>query len=118
MESALHLAIYQEDGLNLPVVDFLIQNSSSLDRQTKEGNTPLHYCVIYNKMECLRLLLRVGANPNIDNNNGKTPYDIAQERHCRTMMEMVKESNQILINFYQPLSSSAETSFETKEKYV
>lgn len=89
MESALHLAIYQEDGLSLPVVDFLIQNSSSLDRQTKEGNTPLHYCVIYNKVECMRLLLRVGANPNIDNNNSKTPFDIAQERHCKTMMEMV-----------------------------
>lgn len=88
-ESPLHLAIYQEDGLSLPVVDFLIQNSGSLDRQTKEGNTPLHYCVIYNKIECLRLLLRVGANPNIENNNNKTPLDIAVERNGAKMIDMV-----------------------------
>ena len=88
-ETALHIAIYQENGSSLPLVDFLVQNSRSPDRQTKEGNTPLHYCVIYDKPECMRLLLRVGANPSIENNNGKTPLDIARERHCRNMEEMV-----------------------------
>ncbi|CAL4129830.1 unnamed protein product, partial [Meganyctiphanes norvegica] len=93
-ECALHVAIYQEDGISLPLVDFLVQNCNSLDRQTKEGNTPLHYCVIYNKTECMRLLLRVGANPNIENNNGKTPLDIAHERNCRVMEDMLKQAIQ------------------------
>ena len=88
-ETALHIAIYQEDGSSLSLVDFIVQNSRSPDRQTKEGNTPLHYCVIYDRPECMRLLLRVGANPSIENNNGKTPLDIARERHCRNMEEMV-----------------------------
>lgn len=88
-ECALHVAIYQENGASLPLVDFLVQNSHSLDRQTLEGNTPLHYCVISNKPECMRLLLRVGANPSIENNNGKTPLDIANERNCRLMEDMV-----------------------------
>ncbi|XP_042212212.1 arf-GAP with SH3 domain, ANK repeat and PH domain-containing protein 1-like isoform X6 [Homarus americanus] len=87
-ECALHVAIYQENGASLPLVDFLVQNSHSLDRQTLEGNTPLHYCVISNKPECMRLLLRVGANPSIDNNNGKTPLDIANERNCRLLEDM------------------------------
>ena len=88
-ECALHVAIYQENGASLPIVDFLVQNSHSLDRQTKEGNTPLHYCVISNEPECMRLLLRVGANPSIENNNGKNPMDIASERNCRLMEDMV-----------------------------
>lgn len=83
------MAIYQENGTSLPLVDFLVQNSHSLDRQTVEGNTPLHYCVISNKPECMRLLLRVGANPSIENNNGKTPLDIANERNCRLLEDMV-----------------------------
>ncbi|XP_042886546.1 arfGAP with SH3 domain, ANK repeat and PH domain-containing protein-like isoform X7 [Penaeus japonicus] len=93
-ECALHVAIYQENGASLPLVDFLVQNSHSLDRQTKEGNTPLHYCVIYNKPECMRLLLRVGANPSIENNNGKNPQDIANERNCRLMADMLSQAQQ------------------------
>ncbi|XP_042212207.1 arf-GAP with SH3 domain, ANK repeat and PH domain-containing protein 1-like isoform X1 [Homarus americanus] len=93
-ECALHVAIYQENGASLPLVDFLVQNSHSLDRQTLEGNTPLHYCVISNKPECMRLLLRVGANPSIDNNNGKTPLDIANERNCRLLEDMLSQAQQ------------------------
>ncbi|XP_069162450.1 arfGAP with SH3 domain, ANK repeat and PH domain-containing protein isoform X6 [Procambarus clarkii] len=93
-ECALHVAIYQENGASLPLVDFLVQNSHSLDRQTLEGNTPLHYCVISNKPECMRLLLRVGANPSIENNNGKTPLDIANERNCRLMEDMLSQAQQ------------------------
>ncbi|XP_066950442.1 arfGAP with SH3 domain, ANK repeat and PH domain-containing protein isoform X4 [Macrobrachium rosenbergii] len=93
-ECALHVAIYQENGASLPLVDFLVQNSHSLDRQTKEGNTPLHYCVISNKPECMRLLLRVGANPSIENNNGKNPMDIASERNCGLMEDMLNQALQ------------------------
>ncbi|XP_064115650.1 arfGAP with SH3 domain, ANK repeat and PH domain-containing protein-like [Macrobrachium nipponense] len=93
-ECALHVAIYQENGASLPLVDFLVQNSHSLDRQTKEGNTPLHYCVISNKPECMRLLLRVGANPSIENNNGKNPMDIASERNCGLMADMLNQALQ------------------------
>lgn len=79
-ESSLHHAISQEKGGSLHIIDFLVQNSSSLDKKTKEGNTALHYCVIQNQPETLRLLLRSGANPDIENNNGKTPLNIAHER--------------------------------------
>ncbi|CAB4060108.1 ASAP [Lepeophtheirus salmonis] len=57
-ETSLHYAISHETGQSLHVVDFLVQNSTSLDRQTREGNTPLHYCVIQNQTESMRLLLR------------------------------------------------------------
>ncbi len=32
--------------------------SGNLDKQTEWGNTALHYCCMYEKPECLKLLLR------------------------------------------------------------
>ncbi|XP_037079272.1 arfGAP with SH3 domain, ANK repeat and PH domain-containing protein-like [Pollicipes pollicipes] len=90
-ETALHLAVRQEvDGSSLHIVDFLVQNTDSLNTQTAEGNAVLHYCAIHNRPECMRLLLRAGADPRLVNNNGKTPRDIAEERGyalCRELLE-------------------------------
>ena len=66
-----------------------MQNSLALDKQTREGNTPLHYCVIQNQTESMRLLLRSGANPSIENNNGKSPLSISKERNHHLCEEMV-----------------------------
>lgn len=88
-ETSLHFAISRETGLSLHIVDFLVQNSSTLDKQTREGNTPLHYCVIQNQCESMRLLLRSGANPGLENKNGKTPISIAKERGHELCEELV-----------------------------
>ena len=91
-ETSLHYAISRENnGNSLHIVDFLVQNSTNLNKQTREGNTPLHYCVIQNQCESMRLLLRSGANPCVENNNGKTPIDIAKERGHHLCEEMVSE---------------------------
>ena len=96
-ETSLHHAISQETGGSLHVVDFLVQNSSSLDRKTKEGNTPLHYCVIQNQPEAMRLLLRSGAAPDLPNNNGKTPLNIARERGYHLCEELVSGTHFTLL---------------------
>uniref|UniRef100_A0A8V5GFC9 Uncharacterized protein n=1 Tax=Melopsittacus undulatus TaxID=13146 RepID=A0A8V5GFC9_MELUD len=64
-ETALHLAVRTADQTSLHLVDFLVQNCGNLDKQTALGNTVLHYCSMYNKPECLKLLLR--GKPTIDN---------------------------------------------------
>jgi ankyrin repeat protein len=92
-ETSLHHAISKETGTSLHMVDFIIQNSSSLDRRTREGNTPLHYCVIQNQPEAMRLLLRSGASPDLANNNGKTPLSIAKERGYHLCEELVRAKN-------------------------
>lgn len=38
--------------------------SGNLDKQTSVGNTVLHYCSMYGKPECLKLLLR--SKPTVD----------------------------------------------------
>jgi len=88
-ESALHKAISHENGHSLHIVDFIVQNSCSLDKQSREGNTPLHYCVIQDQSESMRLLLRAGANASVENNNGKSPLAIAKERNHHLCEEML-----------------------------
>uniref|UniRef100_A0A8C1QSL4 ArfGAP with SH3 domain, ankyrin repeat and PH domain 1a n=1 Tax=Cyprinus carpio TaxID=7962 RepID=A0A8C1QSL4_CYPCA len=63
-ETALHFAVRTSDQTSLHLVDFLVQNSGTPDRQTDSGNTSLHYCCTYEKPECLKLLLR--GKPSID----------------------------------------------------
>uniref|UniRef100_A0A674B5X0 ArfGAP with SH3 domain, ankyrin repeat and PH domain 1a n=1 Tax=Salmo trutta TaxID=8032 RepID=A0A674B5X0_SALTR len=63
-ETALHYSVRTADQTSLHLVDFLVQNSGNLDRQTENGNTALHYCCLYEKQECLKLLLR--GKPAID----------------------------------------------------
>ena len=60
-ENGFHLAISQNNPNILPVLEFLIQNSSTVNQQNVSGNTPLHYCVKENNVDCLKLLLKAGA---------------------------------------------------------
>lgn len=105
-ETALHLAVLREMGSSLHIVDFLIQNMSpqGLNKQTipssdpsvsassPDGgkNTPLHFCAMYDRRECMKLLLRTGADFDIKNSQNKTPLDLAMEQGndvCKEMLE-------------------------------
>lgn len=92
-ETMLHLAIAQEDGTSLPIVDFIVQNSNlnSLSRQTRDGNTCLHLCSLLNKSECMKCLLRIKPDiANMKNNAGLTALDIAQEHDYQLCAELLK----------------------------
>ncbi|XP_038859582.1 arf-GAP with SH3 domain, ANK repeat and PH domain-containing protein 1a isoform X3 [Salvelinus namaycush] len=77
-ETALHYSVRTADQTSLHLVDFLVQNSGNLDRQTENGNTALHYCCLYEKQECLKLLLRGKPAIDIANQSGETALDIAR----------------------------------------
>ncbi|XP_054266404.1 arfGAP with SH3 domain, ANK repeat and PH domain-containing protein-like isoform X2 [Macrosteles quadrilineatus] len=97
-ETALHLAVIREIGLSLCIVDFLVQNmrSAGLDKITAAsgrdggGNTALHLCAIHDKPECMKLLLRSGADPTLRNAQDKTPLDIATEKGHHTCEELLR----------------------------
>ncbi|CAG5896170.1 unnamed protein product, partial [Menidia menidia] len=77
-ETALHYSVRTADHTSLHLVDFLVQNSGNLDKQTEWGNTALHYCCMYEKPECLKLLLRGKPATDIPNQNGETALDVAR----------------------------------------
>ncbi|XP_057189892.1 arf-GAP with SH3 domain, ANK repeat and PH domain-containing protein 1a isoform X2 [Triplophysa rosa] len=91
-ETALHFAVRTSDQTSLHLVDFLVQNSGTPDRQTESGNAALHYCCTYEKPECLKLLLR--GKPSIDlvNQNGETAFDIARRLKNTQCEELLVEA--------------------------
>uniref|UniRef100_A0A673L443 ArfGAP with SH3 domain, ankyrin repeat and PH domain 1a n=1 Tax=Sinocyclocheilus rhinocerous TaxID=307959 RepID=A0A673L443_9TELE len=91
-ETALHFAVRTSDQTSLHLVDFLVQNSGTLDRQTDSGNAALHYSCTYEKTECLKLLLR--GKPSIDlvNQNGETALDIARRLKNAQCEELLVEA--------------------------
>ncbi|XP_028906866.1 arf-GAP with SH3 domain, ANK repeat and PH domain-containing protein 2 isoform X1 [Ornithorhynchus anatinus] len=88
-ETALHLAVRSVDRTSLHIVDFLVQNSGNLDKQTSKGSTALHYCCLTDNAECLKLLLRGKASIEIANESGETSLDIAKRlkhEHCEELL--------------------------------
>ncbi|XP_068998371.1 arf-GAP with SH3 domain, ANK repeat and PH domain-containing protein 1a [Embiotoca jacksoni] len=77
-ETALHYCVWKADHSSLHLVDFLVQNSGNLDGQTDGGNTALHYCCLYNKPQCVKLLLRGKPDIHITNQGGETALDLAR----------------------------------------
>uniref|UniRef100_A0A8C6UVA8 ArfGAP with SH3 domain, ankyrin repeat and PH domain 1b n=1 Tax=Neogobius melanostomus TaxID=47308 RepID=A0A8C6UVA8_9GOBI len=73
-ETALHYSVRTADQTSLHLVDFLVQNRYS----DGVGNTALHYCCMYEKPECLKLLLRGKPATDITNQNGETALDVAR----------------------------------------
>ncbi|XP_070333103.1 arf-GAP with SH3 domain, ANK repeat and PH domain-containing protein 1 isoform X3 [Odocoileus virginianus] len=92
-ETALHLAVRTADQTSLHLVDFLVQNCGNLDKQTALGNTALHYCGLYSKPECLKLLLRSKPSVDVVNQAGETALDIAKRlkaTQCEDLLSQAK----------------------------
>uniref|UniRef100_A0A8C2HBC2 ArfGAP with SH3 domain, ankyrin repeat and PH domain 3 n=1 Tax=Cyprinus carpio TaxID=7962 RepID=A0A8C2HBC2_CYPCA len=86
-ETGLHLAVRMSEKTSLALVDFLAQNCGCLEKKTAEGNTALHYCALYNKPECLKLLLKAKAVLHTVNSAGETALDIAKRlQHMQCLL--------------------------------
>ncbi|XP_064410005.1 arf-GAP with SH3 domain, ANK repeat and PH domain-containing protein 1 isoform X2 [Latimeria chalumnae] len=97
-ETALHLAVRTADQTTLHLVDFLVQNCGNLDKQTGKGNTALHYCCLYDKPECLKLLLRSKPSSDIVNQSGETALDTARRLKSSQMEELLVQAMSGKIN--------------------
>ncbi|XP_053200811.1 arfGAP with SH3 domain, ANK repeat and PH domain-containing protein-like isoform X2 [Panonychus citri] len=104
-EASLHIAISREDGTSLHIIDFLAQNNADLNIKNRQGNTPLHYCVLHNQSECMKILLRCGANPSIKNNEGKTPLQLAKEKELSNLIELLEHANANKKNLFENVNT-------------
>lgn len=99
-ETALHLAVLREMGSTLHMIDFLIQNmpAQGLNKATNAPgpldmtgkNTALHLCALHDRRECLKLLLKSGADFELKNSQNKTPLDIAKEMGHEACQELIE----------------------------
>ncbi|OQV25135.1 Arf-GAP with SH3 domain, ANK repeat and PH domain-containing protein 1 [Hypsibius exemplaris] len=92
-ETPLHFMIRAgEDGLTMPCADFIIQNSKSVGRSDRNGNTPLHICADLNRPESMKLLLRAAAPYNLINNAGDTPLAICLRRGHSLCADLIRHA--------------------------
>uniref|UniRef100_A0A8C7NBG5 ArfGAP with SH3 domain, ankyrin repeat and PH domain 1a n=1 Tax=Oncorhynchus kisutch TaxID=8019 RepID=A0A8C7NBG5_ONCKI len=87
-ETALHYSVRTADQTSLHLVDFLVE----LNHTFKNGNTALHYCCLYEKQECLKLLLRGKPAIDIANQSGETALDIARRLRDTQYEESLMEA--------------------------
>ena len=95
------MAIRRERGQSLHIVDFIVENSRDLEATTVDGHTALHYCALYNQPECLKLLLRSGANLSAETGDKKTAIDLAREYGSTVCEELVSYFLQLKLNMTQ-----------------
>ncbi|XP_063691375.1 arf-GAP with SH3 domain, ANK repeat and PH domain-containing protein 1-like isoform X4 [Bolinopsis microptera] len=106
-ETALHIAVTKEDETSLHIVDFLAQNcqGDDIDKQDTDGKTALHFAVINNKPQSIKILLRGNANPRITDNAGDSPLDLVKEdqEECKQLLELAMNGKHLarcdVVNF-------------------
>lgn len=74
--TALHMAVVYD---NLENIKYLVDRlKCDIDAQDTDGWTALYYAAANNKKDAYRLLLKLGADKNIANNEGLKPSDVLQ----------------------------------------
>jgi ankyrin repeat protein len=75
------------------VLKHLVSIGASVDYQDKFENTPLFYAVKWNRSVLVKFLLDNGADANIKNRDGVSPYSLALDENKRTFISMIEKSN-------------------------
>ncbi len=61
-----------------------------MNAKDESGDTPLHLASLYGHEEVAGLLVEAGADPNIKNNIGKSPLDLAVESGVQEAIDSLK----------------------------
>ena len=62
---------------NMDLLKWLISEGADVNARDKKGYAALHFSVQENKSDCVNLLLKSKADPNIQDENGNTPAAVA-----------------------------------------
>ena len=64
----------------------MIQAGAEVNLADKRGWTPLHKASEYGHAEVITALLAGGADKTIEDENGDTPVDVADNQDCRNAL--------------------------------
>ncbi|MCP9265950.1 hypothetical protein DINM_021381 [Dirofilaria immitis] len=101
--TVLHVAV-NSDGKKEILRQLLhsLKDSSLLNMRNDMGQTPLHCATKYNAVQCVRYLLKYGADPLIKDNRGWDPLMVAIQQDCwSTIILLLKKKNYLLASFLE-----------------
>lgn len=76
--SALHAAVGLDSSLNLRFTRLLLDYGGDPDIPSADGLTPIHVAAMWNRVNCLKLLIDRGGNPYQKDNEGMNALKLAK----------------------------------------
>lgn len=76
--SALHTAVGLDSPLNLRFTHLLLEYGGDPDIPSMDGLTPIHIAAMWNRVNCLKLLINRGGNPYREDNEGMNALKLAK----------------------------------------
>lgn len=93
-DSAVHLAVKYNTINNLALMLIKSQHKADINARNFEGLAPLHLAVIKNQIEMVKVLIRCGADINIqDGKSGRTPLFHAVEGNQLALVMLFRQCN-------------------------
>lgn len=65
------------------VTELLKENSTLLELRDETGQSALHYAALANKSAMIELLIEQGIDPNVRDNEGRTPLTLVEDANLR-----------------------------------
>nr|CAB3221700.1 ankyrin repeat and LEM domain-containing protein 1-like [Phallusia mammillata] len=88
-----HLAVGADSTSSYKYVKLILQYSGNPNVFDTEGLTPLHIAAQWGKADCLQLLLQCGADPTIQDKEGRdTKYFAQDNKNCLIILDEFNES--------------------------
>lgn len=72
----------------------LLKYGVNINEQNSNGWTPLHKAVNSEVRDFVRLLIEAGSAIDVKDNDGKTPLDLANEKHLTEIIEILNKGKQ------------------------
>jgi ankyrin repeat protein len=90
--------LHTAEHLDIGTVEYLLNRGASINACCKWG-TPLHFVIEAEREDLVKLLVNLGANVDIPNEDGETPLDVAIRLERMSMIEFLSE-NGAHVNLY------------------
>ena len=84
--TSLMIACLQEN-VDMAIVEALLDNGADIDHQNIDRNTALHWAVMNDDLNLVKLLISRGADISIEDYKHRTPLELAREMRCKSVVD-------------------------------